>query len=203
MEFLPYELIEYIGSYLSVVDLFNLRLTNSWLFSVLERLYRNRIKFTPWKISAHIVFNKNHEKFNINKVWVSVGEFNSSDDVIYSHEICKDCNGNDYNEIGNHINKIHHIDPQQIYTGVRKGVGGKGISQIVHNIKNNKINITVGWNPSLFNVIGIIIGDNNKDMYYEQIETMQTTIYFGDPQCKSLTNRDEISYGLMGPLYRI
>ena len=202
MEFLPYELIEYIGSYLSVVDLFNLRLTNSWLFSVLERLYRNRIKFTPWKISAHIVFDKNHEKFNINKVWVSVGDFNSSDDVIYSHEICKDCVGDHANEMGDH----DYLDPQQIYTGVRKGVGGKGISQIVHNIKNNKINITVGWNPSLFNVIGnnifILIGDEEV-IYYEQIETKKTTIYFGNPQCKSLTNRDEISYGLMGPLYRI
>lgn len=217
MNLLPNEILEHIGSYLPISDLFQLRLSTWWLLGSLTRLYRIRTNHTRWKITAHLVFDKHHQDFEIHRSWVSIGNFRGSFDVMHRHEDCTDCynqylvpNEIDHMDIPDEYITYHgntYLQSQQICTVVRKGVGGHVLQQIINNIHKSGVNITIGWNPSLLNVVNnnifILLGNQIiSDSLISQTKSCRAELCLGSPRCIRAILTDDITYGLMGPLCR-
>lgn len=215
MELLPNEILEHIGTYLAVPSLSRLRISTTWLYWALKRLHDIRMKFTRWKITAHLIFDKHHQTFDIHQAWVSLGEFRGSDNVMYRHEDCIDCydqywvpTENDDPGIPDEYITYHgdkYLQSQQIYTVVRKGVGNRGLEQIIRNTYNNRVNITIGWNPSLLNVVNnnifVLIGNvTSTSSIISQTKQTEAELCLGIPRPITPTMTDDITYGLMGSL---
>lgn len=189
MDLVPCEILEIIANNLDLRDIINLRNSSKFIYDCLNHLYHYKLEKIRWKITVHMFFNVGFNRFEINKSWISIGEFPVMNSI-YPHEICEECNSNDDKC---HGDKKSH----QIYTLIREGIGGRLIPRLL----DDKLEIIVTWDPTTLNQGNSmkinIVGDGNP--LYLLSETTKPTLVIGDLIINNNNNFDVI-YGYHGPL---
>lgn len=181
MDELPYEIIEYVGKYLSILDIAVLRSTCLAFYNALTVMYRKRLSNVRWKINTHILFYPFYNDFTVEKVIIILGYCKNME---HRHERCSHCmRDSDYLPISNDNGHL-------LYTVVEKGNGGPILDQIIANmVKTNRgsvvpVSVTKHEN---FDITTTITGP-----YFAEV-------YIGDLDHK-FSNIGVIKYGIHGSI---
>ena len=199
MDRLPIEIIEYVGDFLDVYDLHNLRSTCKQNHHYLQILFYQRMETIPWRIVIHAIDMIGH--ISIDDLWISIGNYENYKklagktivlDYFLDHERCSRCDDMKINNKHTHGDDL--ISKSRIITVIEEGIGGNVIYDIFELLKGESVNAkSINYIPVNFTTKSFFDGLIDDPSMSESLDSLEINFPLFVPATKNIIpNFDEI-----------